>query len=640
MQEEAIKVVRVKCHTCGYFYDSRLYSVCPRPCGTLLSCGHTCKGTCGECTFPNNFLFFSSSTAQDRSSIFILQEFTAHQLCSPKSIRLICGHSFVGRCTETALEDWCEGCTFHCGHGKPCGEENYHSCFECVKGTCEEPCSWKCEHLSCSKRCNEVCDRRCCNERCSKSLPCGHQCYGFCGESCPPLCFACYRGEGGAAARTLQHSIIEDYLVFDNAFLYAEDADDYAMEGLAEQKENNPQFWPLLLPCCQRIVCSGFMDLCIAAQLKGEILALSCPLCKVPVAYSELPRYTKEIKENRQQIQEAYSKRKENREMVFSAYNAQLTKAFEYLLEEKREMRDSRRVKLKEDRDNSLPLHEIILQLTSLVRKRPNVKNRGSQIQLWKDNFIYYFLQLDELIHTNGWRNSREKNQEKFLVWCCTADILSPSFYEVISSVLCFWELNQLKEKQLAKTSPIKQMYAIIGLYVDYLLVRPRLDLELVKIFSAVIKWVSCIVTICVQTTNVARAKILHQQKRIFGFLYFPLPQCLNLSNDILASLEALIKEYDEHRISLLPRRLNELSEALKVSPGHFFMCPNGHVYVIDNCGGAMEASACHRCGERIGGAQHAVTIANEFAGNLFADEAEPSFPQGHLPVAIRHDLY
>lgn len=45
---------------------------------------------------------------------------------------------------------------------------------------------------------------------------------------------------------------------------------------------------------------------------------------------------------------------------------------------------------------------------------------------------------------------------------------------------------------------------------------------------------------------------------------------------------------------------------------GHFFQCPNGHVYVIGECGGAMQTSRCPECGARIGGSQH----------NLVADNA------------------
>ena len=50
---------------------------------------------------------------------------------------------------------------------------------------------------------------------------------------------------------------------------------------------------------------------------------------------------------------------------------------------------------------------------------------------------------------------------------------------------------------------------------------------------------------------------------------------------------------------------------------GHWFACRNGHTYVIDECGGAMQTAVCPQCGARIGGAQHQLlndnAPANEF---------------------------
>lgn len=44
---------------------------------------------------------------------------------------------------------------------------------------------------------------------------------------------------------------------------------------------------------------------------------------------------------------------------------------------------------------------------------------------------------------------------------------------------------------------------------------------------------------------------------------------------------------------------------------GHFYECPNGHPYVIDDCGGAMQESRCPEYGERIGGRSHTLTATN-----------------------------
>ncbi|KAF9093273.1 hypothetical protein BGX23_003500 [Mortierella sp. AD031] len=44
---------------------------------------------------------------------------------------------------------------------------------------------------------------------------------------------------------------------------------------------------------------------------------------------------------------------------------------------------------------------------------------------------------------------------------------------------------------------------------------------------------------------------------------------------------------------------------------GHWYRCPNGHPYVIGECGMAMEESSCPQCGARIGGGHHALLSSN-----------------------------
>ncbi|KAF9173648.1 hypothetical protein BGX21_010527 [Mortierella sp. AD011] len=52
---------------------------------------------------------------------------------------------------------------------------------------------------------------------------------------------------------------------------------------------------------------------------------------------------------------------------------------------------------------------------------------------------------------------------------------------------------------------------------------------------------------------------------------------------------------------------------------GHWYRCPNGHTYVIGNCGGAMQQSTCYECGAPIGGSSHRLQTGNtadeEFEG-------------------------
>ncbi|EJF65241.1 P-loop containing nucleoside triphosphate hydrolase protein [Dichomitus squalens LYAD-421 SS1] len=64
------------------------------------------------------------------------------------------------------------------------------------------------------------------------------------------------------------------------------------------------------------------------------------------------------------------------------------------------------------------------------------------------------------------------------------------------------------------------------------------------------------------------------------------------------------------------PVSLDELTQVVQslgfTHVGHFYKCPNGHVFVIGECGGAMQQSFCNECGEAIGGSHHNLLATNQ----------------------------
>lgn len=53
------------------------------------------------------------------------------------------------------------------------------------------------------------------------------------------------------------------------------------------------------------------------------------------------------------------------------------------------------------------------------------------------------------------------------------------------------------------------------------------------------------------------------------------------------------------------------------LSAGHWYKCPNGHVYAIGDCGGAMEVSTCPDCKSKIGGESHRLKDDNAVAPEM-----------------------
>lgn len=57
--------------------------------------------------------------------------------------------------------------------------------------------------------------------------------------------------------------------------------------------------------------------------------------------------------------------------------------------------------------------------------------------------------------------------------------------------------------------------------------------------------------------------------------------------------------------------------KAMDLTQGHWFKCPNGHIYAIGDCGGAMEKSKCPECKETIGGVSHRLERSNALATEM-----------------------
>ncbi|KAH8689897.1 NFX1-type zinc finger-containing protein 1 [Talaromyces proteolyticus] len=145
--------------------------LCPDPCGTILTCGHPCPGSCGRCNIKDSLI-------------------AEHSKCDR-----ICGRRF-GTCNHTCPKTCHDGsdcglcmsrCEVTCKHSR-CTLRCHEACAPCI-----ERCTWSCPHQGeCTMPCSAPCNRFPCNKRCSRQLLCGHQCPGICGEDClPEYCKEC-----------------------------------------------------------------------------------------------------------------------------------------------------------------------------------------------------------------------------------------------------------------------------------------------------------------------------------------------------------------------------------------------------------------------------------------------------------------
>lgn len=77
------------------------------------------------------------------------------------------------------------------------------------------------------------------------------------------------------------------------------------------------------------------------------------------------------------------------------------------------------------------------------------------------------------------------------------------------------------------------------------------------------------------------------------------------------------LSEITKKSLNITDTEKKEILQAMGLSRGHWYKCPNGHVYCITECGGAMQVSKCNECGASIGGTSHRLLGTNAVATEM-----------------------
>jgi hypothetical protein len=97
------------------------------------------------------------------------------------------------------------------------------------------------------------------------------------------------------------------------------------------------------------------------------------------------------------------------------------------------------------------------------------------------------------------------------------------------------------------------------------------------------------------------------------------------LKDEEIATIKDILQRMDKKLktgFSISDVEREQIVEALKngedkITQGHWFKCPNGHIYAIGECGGAMQEAKCNECGAPIGGGNHRLLSGNRHAGEM-----------------------
>ncbi|KAH1177640.1 hypothetical protein KIL84_011342 [Mauremys mutica] len=97
-------------------------------------------------------------------------------------------------------------------------------------------------------------------------------------------------------------------------------------------------------------------------------------------------------------------------------------------------------------------------------------------------------------------------------------------------------------------------------------------------------------------------------------------------------SLQRVLEKIDEWLpaagLQLSEAERAMITEAMQFGRGHWYRCPQGHLYTIGECGRPMQQSSCPECGATIGGHNHTLTRDNvtddQILESASAQEREP----------------
>lgn len=586
---------------CGHLITIKCKTIpqrknCNKPCKRVLNCGHMCKNLCAKECIPEEckeiVLQRNSKLACGHNKVWVLccdkdkefrlnSQYLLDKCREPCLQKLNCGDICLGTCGECKqgrihipCSETCNKinpcnhtCKFPCKERcPPCNQKCIYSCVhsKCPRvcgnicAPCMEKCEWECPHLKCTLKCNEICDREPCYEPCTLNLKCGHECIGFCGEPCPPLCRICQEEEVTT-------------IVFGN------------------EDEPNARF--VYLEDCKHTIESEALSQWINQNDK-EVCLKQCPLCKTPILKTQ--RFMNQVKAiiadisiiKSKQYGELDAIKRGKKEIIKSLKSLDINFVSNYFGDKNngydnikliwdsfcKPLIASLNFKGKKRSNFSLPAKDIeslnfvvdLFKTTSKFKKRIEGIDDFQKKQTITDHFKW----LLEVAFTYSRCLS---NQQKYDI---NMEVARGARILHLFEIMC--------------TTKFKMAYGqvIKNSYTTELI-------DLVENMEALL--MSC---------NVYTPD---SEKDI--------DVITNLINEKFDGLAIIT---DEERNMIHKAMVTSFTSGNR-SQGHWCKCPNGHIYCVTECGGPMQKAVCPECKVPIGGQNHVhaqgITVASEMDG-------------------------
>ncbi|XP_060086142.1 NFX1-type zinc finger-containing protein 1-like [Ylistrum balloti] len=577
-------LVQKKIPQCGHKQDipchiDPAYFRCKERCSKILLCGHRCAETCGEdhTTKCQEYVQKIWPSCRHVGMVKCFQKDITKCVEGCQDV-LECDHLCAGSCGSCSHGRLHKACTKQCGRTLICGHLCTDRCSRCPP--CVKRCENRCIHSRCNNRCGEPCVP--CNEPCEWT--CKHfTCTKLCCEPCErPRCNKSCKnklkcghkciGMCGEKCPSLCRVCNRDIVT--EIFFGDEDEPDARFIQLED---------------CGHVIEVNAMDTYMdqdSSDEISEIIFKGCPKCKTPIRKNL--RYGNAIKQtlhnieqvkrkllgDEQRIKDLLEETPYEIEQLEERDKILLMKRFEEILQEK-DISSRHRIKphsvMKLSEETLLTVKN---QATFLERIKEMKKKNRAVVVSSESNDIF---------------EEAKEHLEQLRLW-----ILNPRSYFTqqesldVTDEIC--RLRDLRNFLLYKTQVSNRKMILDG------------DL--------------------VRRMRVAEV-MLTDGKKFTEEKQKKVKRTLQMLKDVVPGTGLGISE--EERIQII--------QAMGMGNGHWFKCPNGHVYAIGDCGGATIEGRCPECNATIGGSRHTLRSDNALAPEMDG-AAVPAWP-----TALVHNI-
>nr|XP_009860073.1 NFX1-type zinc finger-containing protein 1 isoform X1 [Ciona intestinalis] len=592
---------------------------CRKPCPKSCSKGHRCKkkcsDDCGPCTERMEKMVPSCCHIE---KMYCSKDPSEHICLKPCSKTLACGHKCTSVCGRPCKA---ELCTEKIKVDLSCGHESKILCRDSAnpdKDKCNEPCD---EMLKCGHVCKGTCSscmqgrlHKRCGKKCGRVLFCGHACTENCAVNCPPCQVAC--------STQCEHSKCKKKCM-ELCVLCTEPCEwrcsHYKCNKLCSEPCDRP---PCNEPCDQTLKCGHpciglcgepcpkLCRICDKAEVteiffgdeeEDDARFVELPECGHVFTYDGLDKWMNMDDENDEDVDIQLKK--------CPKCNTFIRSATRYGQVINNQLRAINMVKEKSHGTNA----EIRIATRQLDRK---LNERESFQCCFTEDVILLRQQLG-------------KNPKSL----AALTVIETQFNGLCSLSTVMTKVKKLKRTADPHTSEI--IHLLQSLQKDILHTRAwlmedrsRYCEQEIDDFERELKRIYKAFTFTIIQDNFDKNKRYLENKHTVRPL---VKQGVQLLFENFAPYEGSKKEKVKTALKQIKQlepcllengKLTKVErdmivKAMNLSKGHWYKCKNGHIYCIDQCGGATQRSVCPECKEVIGGEGHRLYQDNSVATEM-----------------------